>query len=147
MGRAGSVGCWEGAGDRWRDDSVAALETKDGAARGRARPGGGRAGAEERARCMEGDSEVDGKAQFLFESIFIGPVVASVYQLPCCHFPFRKRFGKDNVILSDIRKPPDHIFRSGKGLIGLAFVLSLIFKVHLERQLVVSTCAAAHGRA
>lgn len=31
-------------------------------------------------------------------------------------FPFRKRFGKDNVILSDIRKPPEHVFLSGKRL-------------------------------
>lgn len=28
--------------------------------------------------------------------------------------PYRKQFGKDNVILSDIKKPPAHVFHSGK---------------------------------
>lgn len=58
-------------------------------------------------------------------------------------FPFRKRFGKDSVILSDIRKPPDHIFHSGKRSRRLAFVLSLIFKMQLERWLMGS----AHNQA
>lgn len=31
-------------------------------------------------------------------------------------FFYRKRFGKNNVILSDIRKPADHVFYSGKCL-------------------------------
>lgn len=42
------------------------------------------------------------------------PVGPQVYHL--VYFPFRKRFGKDNVILSDIRKPPEHVFLSGKRL-------------------------------
>lgn len=69
-----------------------------------------------------------------------------MYQLMCFDFPFRKRFGKDNVILSDIRKPPDHIFHSGKRSRCLIFVLSLIFKMQFERQLMGSVCTTAHNQ-
>lgn len=31
-----------------------------------------------------------------------------------CFLLNRKRFGKNNVILSDIRKPPSNVFHSGK---------------------------------
>lgn len=48
--------------------------------------------------------------------VFIGPGVSSNVPSRMFNFPFRKRFGKDNVILSDIRKPPEHVFLSGKRL-------------------------------
>ncbi|KAM5264097.1 L-threonine 3-dehydrogenase, mitochondrial-like [Ctenodactylus gundi] len=44
----------------------------------------------------------------------------------------RKRFGKDNVILSDIKKPPDHIFHSGP------FVYADILDPQSLREVVVS---------
>ncbi|XP_022375145.1 L-threonine 3-dehydrogenase, mitochondrial [Enhydra lutris kenyoni] len=44
----------------------------------------------------------------------------------------RKRFGKDNVILSDIRKPPDHIFHSGP------FIYSDILDYKNLREIVVN---------
>lgn len=54
--------------------------------------------------------------QCLFEMInVLRPVSATL--LTCgggAFFLYRKRFGKDNVILSDIRKPPAHVFHSGK---------------------------------
>ncbi len=38
------------------------------------------------------------------------------FQNKSCIFPFsyRKQFGKYNVILSDIRKPPAHVYQSGE---------------------------------
>lgn len=57
------------------------------------------------------------KSQCLFEAISY-LTLASLTLLTCwgwrAFFPYRKRFGKDNVILSDIRKPPAHVFHSGK---------------------------------
>lgn len=47
-------------------------------------------------------------------------------------FPYRRRFGKDNVILSDIKKPPAHILHSGK--IRIVLDVSL-FKIEPQRQL------------
>ena len=47
---------------------------------------------------------------------FTGPGMSSSVPSRMFDFPFRKRFGKDNVILSDIRKPPEHVFLSGKTL-------------------------------
>ncbi|KAM9622103.1 LOW QUALITY PROTEIN: L-threonine 3-dehydrogenase, mitochondrial-like [Trichechus inunguis] len=44
----------------------------------------------------------------------------------------RKRFGKDNVILSDIRKPPNHIFHSGP------FIYSDILDYKNLREIVVN---------
>uniref|UniRef100_A0A5F9DHZ6 L-threonine 3-dehydrogenase, mitochondrial n=1 Tax=Oryctolagus cuniculus TaxID=9986 RepID=A0A5F9DHZ6_RABIT len=44
----------------------------------------------------------------------------------------RKRFGKDNVILSDIRKPPDHVFHSGP------FIYSDILDYKNLREIVVN---------
>ncbi|XP_044911593.1 L-threonine 3-dehydrogenase, mitochondrial isoform X2 [Felis catus] len=44
----------------------------------------------------------------------------------------RKRFGKDNVILSDIRKPPDHIFHGGP------FIYSDILDYKNLREIVVN---------
>ncbi|XP_054431900.1 L-threonine 3-dehydrogenase, mitochondrial-like [Pteronotus mesoamericanus] len=44
----------------------------------------------------------------------------------------RKRFGKDNVILSDIRKPSDHVFRSGP------FIYSDILDYKNLREIVVN---------
>ncbi|XP_016083841.1 L-threonine 3-dehydrogenase, mitochondrial [Ornithorhynchus anatinus] len=44
----------------------------------------------------------------------------------------RKRFGKDNVILSDIRKPPDHVFSSGP------FIYSDILDYKNLREIVVN---------
>uniref|UniRef100_A0A8C0TIU8 L-threonine 3-dehydrogenase, mitochondrial n=1 Tax=Canis lupus familiaris TaxID=9615 RepID=A0A8C0TIU8_CANLF len=44
----------------------------------------------------------------------------------------RKRFGKDSVILSDIRKPPDHIFHSGP------FIYSDILDYKNLREIVVN---------
>ncbi|KAG8506302.1 L-threonine 3-dehydrogenase, mitochondrial, partial [Galemys pyrenaicus] len=47
-----------------------------------------------------------------------------------------KRFGKDNVILSDIRKPPDHVFQSGP------FVYLDILDCKHLRELVVNSRVA-----
>ncbi|KAJ8792917.1 hypothetical protein J1605_019476 [Eschrichtius robustus] len=58
--------------------------------------------------------------------------MSSVYQLVCFDFPFRKRFGKDNVILSDIRKPPEHVFLSGP------FIYSDILDYKNLREIVVN---------
>uniref|UniRef100_A0AC11E9Q0 Uncharacterized protein n=1 Tax=Ovis aries TaxID=9940 RepID=A0AC11E9Q0_SHEEP len=44
----------------------------------------------------------------------------------------RKRFGKDNVILSDIRKPPEHVFLSGP------FIYSDILDYKNLREIVVN---------
>ncbi|XP_067880210.1 L-threonine dehydrogenase [Heterodontus francisci] len=44
----------------------------------------------------------------------------------------RKRFGKNNVILSDIRKPPDHVFHSGP------FIYSDILDYKNLREIVVN---------
>lgn len=44
----------------------------------------------------------------------------------------RKRFGKDNVILSDIRKPPAHVFHSGP------FVYANILDYKSLREIVVN---------
>ncbi|XP_055144302.2 L-threonine 3-dehydrogenase, mitochondrial isoform X1 [Symphalangus syndactylus] len=44
----------------------------------------------------------------------------------------RKRFGKDSVILSDIRKPPDHVFHSGP------FIYSDILDYKNLREIVVN---------
>ncbi|XP_053434520.1 L-threonine 3-dehydrogenase, mitochondrial [Nycticebus coucang] len=44
----------------------------------------------------------------------------------------RKRFGKDNVILSDIRKPPNHVFHSGP------FIYSDILDYKSLREIVVN---------
>uniref|UniRef100_A0A2K5K8J2 NAD-dependent epimerase/dehydratase domain-containing protein n=1 Tax=Colobus angolensis palliatus TaxID=336983 RepID=A0A2K5K8J2_COLAP len=44
----------------------------------------------------------------------------------------RKRFGKDNVVLSDIRKPPDHVFHSGP------FIYSDILDYKNLREIVVN---------
>lgn len=44
--------------------------------------------------------------------VFIGPGMSSNIPSHMFNFPFRKRFGKDNVILSDIRKPSEHSNKS-----------------------------------
>lgn len=49
-------------------------------------------------------------------------IVTIVFGLKCyflnkskvCVFTCRKKFGKKNVILSDIRMPPNHVYHSGK---------------------------------
>ncbi|XP_010590840.2 inactive L-threonine 3-dehydrogenase, mitochondrial-like [Loxodonta africana] len=46
----------------------------------------------------------------------------------------RKRFGKDNVILSDIMKPPSHIFHSGP------FIYSSILHDRNLREIAVNNC-------
>uniref|UniRef100_A0A2I3GDG3 NAD-dependent epimerase/dehydratase domain-containing protein n=1 Tax=Nomascus leucogenys TaxID=61853 RepID=A0A2I3GDG3_NOMLE len=53
-------------------------------------------------------------------------------QLVCVDFPFRKQFGKDSVILSDIRKPPNHVFHSGP------FIYSDILDYKNLREIVVN---------
>lgn len=67
--------------------------------------------------------------------VFTGPGMSSNIPSHVFNFPFRKRFGKDNVILSDIRKPPEHVFLSGKRLSEqserqpVGFVSSLITRL------------------
>lgn len=49
------------------------------------------------------------------------------------------------MILSDIRKPSDHVFHSGER--SLLLFLPLVSKVGFEEQLMESVCATAHNRA
>uniref|UniRef100_A0A2K6EFY4 NAD-dependent epimerase/dehydratase domain-containing protein n=1 Tax=Propithecus coquereli TaxID=379532 RepID=A0A2K6EFY4_PROCO len=59
-------------------------------------------------------------------------LITDIANLCAVIFPFRKRFGKDNVILSDIRKPPDHVFHSGP------FIYSDILDYKNLREIVVN---------
>lgn len=40
----------------------------------------------------------------------------------------RRRFGKDNVILSDIRKPPNHVYHNGV----YTYIYTHLINVHLK---------------
>lgn len=46
-------------------------------------------------------------------------------------FPYRKRYGKDNVILSDLKKPSAHVFHSGK--IWIVLNVSLMRKKEFDK--------------